>query len=355
MRNQRKKQLLVWALCTAVCLASGCGSDPDSKDSVRERRIIYVGHNQPADHPTNLGMLAFEEYIEEELGEKYDVQVFPNELLGSQTDMVQLTQTGAIDVCVVSNAIMETFSPAFTLFNLPYLFTSVDAFYAAMEDESITEPIFSSTGEAGFTVVTWLDLGTRNFYTVSKAIEKPEDLRGLKIRVQQSATNVEMMKRLGGSATPMGFGDVYTALQSNIIDGAENSEIVLTANGHGEVCKYFSYDMHQITPDSVIVSNKFLEDLPEEDRETFERGFDLINQVERENWDVSIEEAKKKAENEQKVQFVYPDTKPFQELCYPIHEEYLEANQEKQAIYDKIQEFNERYASESDQQEVTKK
>lgn len=234
------------------------------------------------------------------------------------------------------------------MFNLPYLFTSVDAFYAAMEDESITEPIFSSTEEAGFSVVTWLDLGTRNFYTVSKAIEKPEDLRGLKIRVQQSATNVEMMKRLGGSATPMGFGDVYTALQSNIIDGAENSEIVLTANGHGEVCKYFSYDMHQSTPDSVIVSNKFLENLPEEDKETFEKGFALINQVERENWDVSVAEAKEKAETEQKVQFIHPDTKPFQELCYPIHEEYLESNPDKQAIYDKIQEFNKKYASENE-------
>ncbi len=349
MKNKRKKSLILLAFCLSVCMIYGCGSSSagSTANSEGEKKIVYVGHNQPADHPTNLGMLAFEEYIEKELGEKYDVQVFPNELLGSQTDMVQLTQTGAIDVCVASNAIMETFSPAFTLFNLPYLFTSVDAFYDAMEDESITKPIFESTEEAGFSVVTWLDLGTRNFYTVSRAIEKPEDLKGLKIRVQQSATNVEMMKRLGGSATPMGFGDVYTALQSNIIDGAENSEIVLTANGHGEVCKYFSYDMHQITPDSVIVNNKFLESLPEEDRVIFEKGFELINQVERENWDVSIEEAKKKAQTEQKVQFTYPDTAPFQELCVPIHEEYLKSNPEKQSIYDKIQQYNARYASES--------
>ena len=338
-------------LCMSAFAAAGCGKNPvsaDSTDDKGDRRIVYVGHNQPADHPTNLGMLAFEKYIEKELGDKYDVQVFPNELLGSQTDMVQLTQTGAIDICVASNAIMETFSPAFTLFNLPYLFTSVDAFYAAMEDESVTEPIFSSTETAGFTVVTWLDLGTRNFYTVSQPIEKPEDLHGLKIRVQQSATNVEMMKRLGGSATPMGFGDVYTALQSKIIDGAENSEIVLTANGHGEVCKYFSYDMHQITPDSVIVNNKFLESLSEEDRAVFDKGFELINQVERENWGAAIIEAKEKAENEQKVQFIYPDTKPFQELCLPMHEEYLEANPDKRSIYDRVQEYNKQYSAEKE-------
>ena len=134
MKNKRKKCLLLLVFCMSACMASGCGKGSGSADNAGERKIIYVGHNQPADHPTNLGMLAFEEYIEKELGDKYDVQVFPNELLGSQTDMVQLTQTGAIDVCVASNAIMETFSPAFTLFNLPYLFTSVDAFYAAMED-----------------------------------------------------------------------------------------------------------------------------------------------------------------------------------------------------------------------------
>ena len=90
--------------------------------------------------------------------------------------------------------------------------------------------------------VTWLDAGTRNFYTVDTPIETPADLKGLKIRVQQSPTNVQMMSLLGGSATPMGFGDVYTALQSKIIDGAENNELALTDNGHGDVCKYYSYE-----------------------------------------------------------------------------------------------------------------
>lgn len=337
---QKKISFIVLILLHLSILA-GCSENTSGQD----RQIIYIGHNQPADHPTNLGMLAFEEFIESRLGDKYDVQVFPNELLGSQTEMIQLTQTGAIDICVASNSIMETFSEDYTLFNLPYLFTSVNAFYDAMADDSITAPIFQSTQNAGFTVVTWLDLGTRNFYTVSKPIEKPEDLKGLKIRVQQSPTNVEMMSRLGGSAAPMGFGDVYTALQSTVIDGAENSEIVLTSNGHGEVCKYFSYDMHQITPDSVIANSKFLESLPDNERTVFEDGFAIINQIERENWDISIKEAKEKAENEQQVEFIYPDTSPFQDLCTPMHEEYLETHPENQPIYDKIQEYNAKYVS----------
>ena len=112
--------------------------------------------------------------------------------------MVQLTQTGAIDYCVASNAILETFSRNYELFNLPYLFASTQAYHSAMDDEAITGPIFEYTKKAGFTAVTWLDAGTRNFYTVNKPINRPADLKGLKIRVQQSPTNIEMMRLLGG-------------------------------------------------------------------------------------------------------------------------------------------------------------
>ena len=155
--------------------------------------------------------------------------------------------------------------------------------------------------------MTWLDAGTRNFYTVKKPIESPSDLKGLKIRVQQSPTNIEMMRLLGGSATPMGFGDVYTALQSNIIDGAENNEMALTDNGHGDVCKYYSYDMHQMVPDILIGNNAFIQGLPEEDRVVFEEGYRLINQIQRKEWIKAVDTAREKAASQQKVRFLYPD------------------------------------------------
>ena len=282
---------------------AGCGSTGSAQDST-DRTIVRIGHNQATDHPTHISLLAFEEYIEDKLGDKYDVEVYPSELLGSQTDMVQLTQTGAIDFCVASNSILETFSENYTIFNMPYLFASSDAYHAAMDDPEITDPIFESTKKAGFEAVTWIDAGTRNFYTVSKPIETPADLKGLKIRVQQSPTNVEMMNLLGGSATPMGFGEVYTALQSKVIDGAENNEMALTSNGHGDVCKYYSYDMHQMIPDILIGNCAFLDEMPEEDRAIFEEGFALVNQVEREEWTKAVEAAKDKAQNEQGVQFL---------------------------------------------------
>ena len=315
---------------------TGCSSVP-------HRRIVRIGHNQSTNHPTHIALTAFQNYINEHLGDRYIVEVYPSELLGSQTDMVQLTQTGAIDYCIASNAILETFSKNYEIFNLPYLFARADSYHHAMDDPQITTPIFTATQKAGFTAVTWLDAGTRNFYTVNKPVKSPADLKGLKIRVQQSPTNIEMMRLLGGSATPMGFGDVYTALQSNIIDGAENNEMALTDNGHGDVCKYYSYDMHQMVPDILIANNAFIQSLSDEELAIFEEGYRRINQIQREEWVKAVDAARKKAAEQQKVQFLYPDQAPFVEACAPLHRSVLQNNPHIQPIYDAIQKYNALY------------
>lgn len=341
MNIWKKVALLLCIVVMGILVLTGC-------QSKEPKKIVRIGHNQSVNHPTHVALAAFQDYINEQLGDKYVVEVYPNELLGSQTDMVQLTQTGAIDFCIASNAILETFSKNYEIFNLPYLFASTEAYHNAMDDSEITEQIFTATEKAGFLAVTWLDAGTRNFYTVRKLIESPKDLKGLKIRVQQSPTNIEMLKLLGGSATPMGFGEVYTALQSNIIDGAENNELALTDNGHGDVCKYYSYDMHQMVPDILIGNFAFIEELTDEERAIFEEGYKLVNRIQREEWIKAVDAAKEKAANEQKVEFIYPDQDPFKQACLPLHESVLKRNTEIQEIYDKIQKYNELYPSKAE-------
>ena len=154
-----------------------------------------------------------------------------------------------------------------------------------------------------------------------------------------------MMRLLGGSATPMGFGEVYTALQSNIIDGAENNEMALTDNGHGDVCKYYSYDMHQMVPDIVIGNVAFMEGLSEEEKAIFEEGFDILSQTQRTEWTTAVAAAKERAANEQNVQFIYPDQVPFVEACAPLHESVLANNLAIRETYDAIQEYNAQYPS----------
>ena len=335
MKRRTFLSLMGAAALTSSMMLTGCGAGSDD-----DRKIVRIGHVQSQTHPDHLGLEAFANYINEKLGDKYRVEVYPSELLGSQTEMVQLTQTGAIDFVVASNAIMETFSAKYQIFNLPYLFSSVEAYHEAMDDPEVTDPIFKTTSKAGLETVAWRDAGTRNFYTIKTPINQPSDLKGLKIRVQQSPTNVEMMRLLGGTATPMGFGDVYTALQAGILDGAENNELALTDNGHGDICKYYSYDMHQMVPDLLVANYAFLNELSDEERAIFEEGFQIVKSTEQGAWEDAVAEAKDKAENEQHVNFIYPDTAPFQEAMAPLHDSVLAANPELQPIYDLIQQHN---------------
>ena len=153
MKQLKKFGLLLCAFSLSCGILSGCSGTGG-------KRIVRIGHNQSTNHPTHIALTAFKDYINEQLGDHYVVEVYPSELLGSQTDMVQLTQTGAIDYCIASNAILETFRKNYEIFNLPYLFASAEAYHHSMDDPSITDPIFGSTKKAGFTAVTWLDAGT---------------------------------------------------------------------------------------------------------------------------------------------------------------------------------------------------
>ena len=178
MKRRTFLSLMGAAALTSSMMLTGCGAGSDD-----DRKIVRIGHVQSQTHPDHLGLEAFANYINEKLGDKYRVEVYPSELLGSQTEMVQLTQTGAIDFVVASTAIMETFSSQYQIFNLPYLFSSVEAYHEAMDDPEVTDPIFKTTSKAGLETVAWLDAGTRNFYTIKTPINQPSDLKGLKIRV----------------------------------------------------------------------------------------------------------------------------------------------------------------------------
>lgn len=335
--NVRKmmKKLAALALGTAVAASlSGCGSLTGGK------RIIRISHAQSETHPEHLGLLAFKEYVEEKLGDKYEVQIFPNELLGSAQKAIELTQTGAIDFVVAGTANLETFADVYEIFSMPYLFDSEEVYKSVMQDTDYMEKVYESTDEAGFRVVTWYNAGTRNFYGKTP-IKTPEDLKGKKIRVQQSPASVEMVKAFGAAAAPMGFGEVYTAIQQGVIDGAENNELALTNNKHGEVAKYYSYNKHQMVPDMLVANLKFLNSLSPEDYQIFKEAAALSTEVEMVEWDKSIEEAKKIAAEEMGVEFINVDVEAFKEKVLPLHETMLQENDKIRDLYDHIQAANE--------------
>lgn len=329
------KRLAVAALAAVTAAGlSGCGMATSGK------RIIRISHGQSETHPEHLGLLAFKDYVEERLGDKYEVQIFPNEILGSAQKAIELTQTGAIDFVVAGTANLENFAGVYEIFSMPYLFDSEDVYKSVMEDTDYMEKVYESTDEAGFRVVTWYNAGTRNFYAKTP-IHTPEDLRGKKIRVQQSPASVAMVNAFGAAAAPMGFGEVYTAIQQGVIDGAENNELALTNNKHGEVAKYYCYNKHQMVPDMLVANLKFLNSLSPEEYQVFKDAALLSTQVELEEWDKSIVEAKKIAKDNMGVEFVDVDVDAFKQKVLPLHEQMLESNPKIRDLYEHIRKANE--------------
>ena len=338
------KRIVSTVLCASMIsvLAAGCGS---SDGSATKKRIIRVALSQSEEHPEYKGLVKFKDYIESELGDKYEVQLFPNELLGGQTKAIELTQTGAIDFTVAGTPNLEIFADVYEVFSMPYLFTSEEAYFAAMNDTDYMNKIYASTEDTGLQVVTWYNVGTRNFYA-KKAINTPDDLKGMKIRVQQSPASIKMANAFGAAASPMSFGEVYTAIQQGVIDGAENNELALTDNKHGEVAKYFTYSKHQMIPDVLIANYKFLNGLSEEERTVFEKAAEISTDTEIEEWAKDVETAKKTAEEDMGVTFIEPDLNAFKDKVKDVQQEMLDANPNIRDLYDHIQEYNEKYAGE---------
>ena len=333
-----KKKGKLFTVCVALAVAAGtltgCGSVTGGK------RIVRISHAQSEEHPEHLGLLAFKEYIEENLGDKYEVQIYPNELLGAAQKAIELTQTGAIDFVVAGTANLETFDKTYEIFSMPYLFDSEQVYKDFMNDENYMDQVYEATDESGLRVMTWYNAGTRNFYA-KKPIHTPDDLKGLKIRVQQSPASVNMVKAFGAAASPMSFGEVYTAIQQGVIDGAENNELALTNNKHGEVAKYYTYNKHQMVPDMLVANLKFLNSLSPEEYQVFKEAAQKSTEVELEEWDKSIDEAKKIATDDMGVEFIDVDVNAFKQKVLPLHEKMLNENPKIRDLYEHIQEANE--------------
>lgn len=334
MKNLTRKTIFVLIAVMLTAALSGCSSVTSGK------RIIRVSHAQSETHPEHLGLLAFKEHIEEKLGDKYEVQIFPNEILGSAQKAIELTQTGAIDFVVAGTANLETFASVYEIFSMPYLFDSEDVYKSVMQNTEYMESVYESTDEAGFRVVTWYNAGIRNFYAKTP-IKTPADLKGKKIRVQQSPASVAMVNAFKAAAAPMGFGEVYTAIQQGVIDGAENNELALTNNKHGEVAKYYSYNKHQMVPDMLVGNLKFLNSLSDEEYQIFKEAAALSTEVEMKEWDKSIEEAKRIASEDMGVEFIDVDVEAFKEVVLPLHENMLNENPKIVELYNFIQDANE--------------
>ncbi|MEW9108068.1 TRAP transporter substrate-binding protein [Cytobacillus gottheilii] len=329
-----------------VTMLAACGGSSSSGDTSDggsggsgSAQEIKVAFNQPENHPQYKAMEEFGEKFKELTDGAYEIKMYPNELLGAQRETMELVQSGTIGMSIVAGSLMENFNEEFVVFNLPYVFDSKDHQMSVLNNQDIVGDLYTSVEDQGMTVLAGFHGGVRNVYNSEKPINTPEDLAGLKIRIIESDTNIKMMENMGGTGTPMGQGEVYTAIQSGVIDGGENNELIYSNLKHVEIAPYYSYTQHLMIPDYLIINTDLLNGMSEEHQNIFKEELAKAVDREVELWDADVEAAKKAAE-EAGAEFNELDIKVFQDAVQPVIDEKLSSDSAK-ALYEKVREVAE--------------
>ncbi len=219
-----------------------------------------------------------------------------------------------------SSAPIESFIPDMAIFGVPYAFRDDEHFWKVIQSD-IGQQLLAQGESVGLHGLCYYDAGARSFYTISKPVMTPSDLQGLKIRVQKSKTAMDMVEALGGSPTPIPWGELYTALQQKMVDGAENNTPSFYSNRHFEVCKHLTMDEHARVPDLLLMSQKVWESLPPHVQQAVQEAANESSIYQRELWQQKSEEALQAVEREG-VHVYYPDKSLFADQVSAMHESY---------------------------------
>lgn len=282
--------------------------------------VLKLAHGLDQSHSVHKGMVFMGERVKEKSGGKMRLDIYPSGQLGSERENVEMLQIGSLAITKVSAAIMEGFAPNYRIFGLPYIFTGREHAHRVLDSE-IGREILLDGEKFWLRGLAFYDAGSRSFYTKDRPINHPDDLRGLKIRVMQSPSAVNMIRAFGGSPTPISWGELYTALQGGVVDGAENNPPSFFLSHHYEVCRYYSLNEHSTIPDVLLISTKIWNTLTEQEQEWLQEAADESAVYQRKLWEESENESLRLAE-EAGVTIIYPDKAPFIERVQGLFEAY---------------------------------
>lgn len=289
--------------------------------AVTAETVLRLAENQPETNPVAVAMLRFADLVKEYSNGEVVVQVFTGAQLGQEPETVEQTQAGIIDLTRVNSVVLANVSPSMGAFTLPYIFADWDHKYRVLDGE-IGDQVMADLHNVGLHGLGFLDAGSRSFYTVEgKPIASIEDLKGLKIRVQPAPISIRMMELLGAVPTPMNYGEVYSSLQTGVIDGAENDYVSYHTSAHFEVAPNYVEDAH-LSPPALLLMNKAKFDaLPPEQQEAIVKAGQDAALFERDLMRAANEEAKAKVV-EGGATVTEIDNAPFQAAVEPIYEEF---------------------------------
>lgn len=335
----RKFAAITMALCLSASVLSGCaniGAATSAEATAENPMVLTLAHGLSETHTVHIAMTEFADKVNEGTEGRIQVRILPNGQLGSENENMEQLMAGVISMTKVSAPGLATYNESYHTFGLPYIFDNTEDFYHVMDSKQMRD-FFLSSEDDGFVTLTYYTSGARSFYTKDKAIRTPEDLKGLKIRVQDMKSQTDMLKALGGIPVTMSYGDVYTSLQTGIIDGAESNETALTTGKHGEICKVFSTDEHAMIPDVLVMSAKTWKNISPEDQQVILEAAYESTESHKVSWEAAISEAISEASTEMDVEFVNDvDKEAFRQATSGMVDEYCKEYPGVQELLDII-------------------
>lgn len=312
-----------WVLTFLLCLLflSACSQ----KEKVTTLKLAHVLDRAL---PNHLAAVHLAEKLKEYSGGKMELKIYPGGQLGSEREYLESLQIGSLDMTIVSTGVIENFVPSMAVLSLPYLFRSVEHREQVIFGP-IGDDILSQGEELWLKGLCFFEAGSRCFYLRDKKVETPEDLAGLKIRVMRSYWSIQTINSLGANATPIAFGELYTALQQGVVDGAENNIPTFYQARHFEACKYYVIDDHSAPSNMALISTHSWERLTEDERKWLKMATKDAVEYQRKEWAKAVDEtlAKLIAEG---IEIVKPRKDLFQKKVEPLYEKLKE---EKNPLY----------------------
>ncbi len=283
-----------------------------------EVKTLRLSHGLDTNHPVHSSMVHLGTVLEQKSKGKLQVKIYPSGQLGAERECLELLQIGSLDITKVSAAVLENFVSEYKILSIPYLFRDKNHSHKVF-DSSIGKELLSKGKPYLLKGLCFYDAGSRNFYSKDKPILSPESLNSLKIRVQKSNMAVSMVQLLGGSPTPISWGELYTALQQGVVDGAENNLPSFYTSKHYEVCKYYSFDEHTSVPDILLIGMNTWENLDDQEKIWLEEAAYESALFQRKAW-AEAERIALQAIKKAGVDVIYPDKTPFTEKTKKIYD-----------------------------------
>lgn len=301
------------ALVVLISMLSACSKTDDTV-------ILRLGHSLDTQHTVHKAMVYLGQRLDFYSEGKMKVIIYPSSQLGSEREMVELLQIGSLAMTKVSASPLEGFVPEMQLFSIPYVFRDRQHFWTVLNSE-LGKSLLKGTEKVRLKGLGYYDAGSRSFYTTDTPVHTPADLKGKKIRVLNSPTAVKTVQALGGAATPVSWGELYTALQQGVVDGAENNPPSYFLSRHYEISRYYTLDEHTSVPDVMLASLAVWNSLTPEQQQWLTLAMADSVEYQKQLWQEASDEALA-AVKAAGVEVIYPNKQLFRDAVVDFHQSF---------------------------------